>query len=346
MFAQSPTSEGFVRGFTPTDNEEGVVQVFCLYYVMLLANYVLYSDDRETAASLFGFALDQLKRMERFADKNGLLDDSWKHWGFIDWALVEDKGTRSAVNAIYIMAHKKAIFLADYLGRENESLELKRKTHLLSKVFTRTFWQEKEGLFSDSILKEGIASPVRSQHANMLAVLAGLTEQDQSPQILKRIINPEILLPRTPGDASLDPKNKPQIGGIVQVGTPGMGHLLCQALFENGLPQEAIDYIRREWPRITVAGTIKEHYVEDKNTSYCHGWSSGPTMSLPAYILGIRPLKPGWDEVEICPQLGDLEWAEGSIMTPHGKLSVHCKKNGKGIQCEISSPPDMRVIQN
>jgi len=344
MFAQAPDPRGIIKGFVPTDRTEPVIQTFALWYIMVLANYVLYSGDRETAANLFPSALAQLEAMKPYAGKDGLLDDSWKDWNFIDWALIEDKGTLAAVNAIYILAHRKAIYLADILGEQDESRRLTEKVGTLSHTFLHAFWLESEGLFSDGML-DGAVSPVRSQQANLLAVLAGVTDRDRSRAILRRILQPAALLPRTPGDAKLNPENRPQTGGIVQIGTPAMGHLLCQALFEHGLAQEALDYIRREWPEVLTAGTLREHFVIDKNTSYCHGWSAGPTVSLSAYVLGVRPAKPGWDEIVVSPQLGDLEWARGTVRTPHGPVRISCRRNGRGTECRIDAPEGIKIIR-
>ena len=40
------------------------------------------------------------------------------------------------------------------------------------------------------------------------------------------------------------------------------------------------------------------------------------------YYLGVQPTKPGYEEYEVRPVLGDLDWMEGSVPTPHGLIRV------------------------
>lgn len=45
-------------------------------------------------------------------------------------------------------------------------------------------------------------------------------------------------------------------------------------------------------------------------------------MILQSEILGVKPAKPGWDEVLVAPHTGDLSQARGVVPTPHGPVSV------------------------
>jgi hypothetical protein len=40
------------------------------------------------------------------------------------------------------------------------------------------------------------------------------------------------------------------------------------------------------------------------------------------FYLGVKPSKPGYAEYEVCPTLGGLEWMEGEVPTPFGKVHV------------------------
>ena len=61
------------------------------------------------------------------------------------------------------------------------------------------------------------------------------------------------------------------------------------------------------------------------------------------YILGIRPLKPQYEEVLIQPlDCGDkLEWARGHIETDRGKISVHWKLAPKGYGLQVMIPANV-----
>jgi hypothetical protein len=55
--------------------------------------------------------------------------------------------------------------------------------------------------------------------------------------------------------------------------------------------------------------------------SFAHAWSSGAVGALSNYVLGIRPVSPGFSTWIVAPQLGDLTWAQGQVPTPHGPVA-------------------------
>ena len=186
---------------------------------------------------------------------------------------------------------------------------------------------------------------MRSQLANVMAIWAGLVSDKEARAILIKIMDKKSLLPRTSGDFRLKPEFKVQTGGIVPIGTPGSGFLLAQVLFEHGMAESAISYTKENWIPISQTGTFAEHFIADPNTSYCHGWGAGPVVQLPAYILGIRPVAPGWKEIEIIPQSGGLQWAEGTVPTAFGDIYVKWKNiNGK-MKLEYKTPNGIRVVK-
>ena len=57
-------------------------------------------------------------------------------------------------------------------------------------------------------------------------------------------------------------------------------------------------------------------------TSHAHGWSTGPTHALSAYVLGLQLTSPGGATWSLAPQFGDLTTVEGGYTTPLGKFSA------------------------
>ena len=52
-------------------------------------------------------------------------------------------------------------------------------------------------------------------------------------------------------------------------------------------------------------------------------------------MLGVRPVKPGFAQVHIEPQMGAFTQASGEVITPKGMVHVEWKKREDGI-CEMS----------
>ncbi|MCL4552813.1 MAG: hypothetical protein M1305_04585 [Candidatus Marsarchaeota archaeon] len=205
------------------------------------------------------------------------------------------------------------------------------------------FWSEEEELFVDTV-KDGAPSPVRSQVTNALAIWAGLVRGDAARRLVQRVCDKEVLLPVTPGDYRLKPDFKPQTDGIVPIGTPGLGTILALVMFDLGMDKEGLDYLREAWLPTAVNGVFAEHYVFDTNTSMCQGWSAAPVLLLPKYVLGVKPLTPGWETVEVAPHCGDLAWAEGFISTPLGEISVAWKKTDGELDVRVKVPAGMTYV--
>lgn len=80
--------------------------------------------------------------------------------------------------------------------------------------------------------------------------------------------------------------------------------------------------------------------------SFCHGWASGPTAWLSRHVLGIEPVGVGFSTVRIRPNLGNLEWAEGTFPTPKGVIKVRHERDGNGeIKSQITLPDGVKMIE-
>jgi len=347
LFAQNTSQDGLltgaVRSFAPIDYDPMLVS-YTMYYVISTVDYVQHSGDLAAGQALLPTLLKQFEVISHYLTPDGLINEKFPGWGtFLDWSAMDFGGVSAGNNGIYILMHRKTAWLARQLQQNNLARDLDQRADQLTKRFQKSFWNEKERLYIDAI-NNGQPSPVRSQWVNTMAVLAGVVKGEAARALLKRIIDKKALLPRTSGDFRLKPDFKMQTGGIVPIGTPGSGFLLAQALFSVGLDQEAIDYYKNNWSAIAPNATFMEHFIEDPNTSFCHGWGAGPVVSFPQYILGVAPLTPGWETITIQPHGGNLTWAEGSVVTPRGLIQVSWKKiNGK-LSVSFKIPESIRVV--
>lgn len=81
--------------------------------------------------------------------------------------------------------------------------------------------------------------------------------------------------------------------------------------------------------------------------SLCHGWASGPTSWLSEYVLGVQVVEPGCKVVRIKPNLGDLQWVEGTFPTPYGLITIrHEKQSGGSIKSSINAPDEIKIVNN
>ena len=95
-----------------------------------------------------------------------------------------------------------------------------------------------------------------------------------------------------------------------------------------------------------IHGDGGEYCYVGLRQSLCHGWAAGPTPWLQRYVLGVKPVEPGCKTVEVKPHLGDLAFAEGTVPTPYGPLSVKAHKDASGkTVCSVKAPKGVKVIK-
>jgi hypothetical protein len=95
-----------------------------------------------------------------------------------------------------------------------------------------------------------------------------------------------------------------------------------------------------------IHGDFGAHCYVGFRHSFCHGWAGGPTAFLSHRVLGIRPAAPGFTKVRISPDLGDLEWAEGTYPTPKGIIKVRHERQADGtIKSDITLPPGVEAVR-
>ncbi len=120
--------------------------------------------------------------------------------------------------------------------------------------------------------------------------------------------------------------------------------------WENFNYNERINAVRiDEMPdttRFNIHSDGGDHCYIGLRASLCHGWASGPTSWLTRYVLGIEIVEPGSKVLRISPNLGNLEFAEGSFPTPYGVVKVRHEKQSNGeVKSEINVPDGIKIIK-
>jgi hypothetical protein len=126
------------------------------------------------------------------------------------------------------------------------------------------------------------------------------------------------------------------------------GFFLLDGMLNCDAGDELLRFTRKYWGDMVRRGatTFWEHFHLDwpphqehsRGLSACHGWSAAPTYHLLAGVLGVRPFTPGFGEILIEPQLGDLHWADGSVPTPHGLVRVQWRRSAERLLIELDVP--------
>jgi hypothetical protein len=319
QIAQSQTAEGWTMGVYPTDWSGAILPTFTLLWVISLLDYYMHSGDRELVRELFPAVERAIAAFARHHSEHGLLRNV-PHWPFVDWAAVETSGESASLNALYHGALRAAADLADILGDRHQSTGYRGLADDIRSGMERHLWDPEKSCYRES-WKEGGWSRNISEQANSWAIVFDVAGNHRASII-----------------ESLFDHHR----ATISTGTPYFSFYVLQAMARAGRHEEVLAYIRSHWKVMLDWGATAWWEVWEPKGSFCHGWSSGPTVVLQTEILGVTPGKPGWEEVFVAPHPGDLAWARGKVPTPHGTISVEWT-TGFALLIETPVPAVVRL---
>lgn len=95
-----------------------------------------------------------------------------------------------------------------------------------------------------------------------------------------------------------------------------------------------------------IHGDFGAYCYKKLRHSLCHGWASGPTSWLSEHVLGVSIVEPGCKTIRIQPNLGDLQWVEGTYPTPMGVVKIRHEKQADGtVKSKIDAPKGVKVLR-
>jgi hypothetical protein len=312
MIDESRKPEGITQCRYPSFHDS-YIPTFSLWYIGMLHDYWLYGKDPKfVKGKMAGMRciLDYFFRLEQ-------VDGSLKkipYWAYTDWVRDWEKsrgvppvgkdGCSSVLDAQWLWTLQLAAELENKLGYPVLAQDYLKKATLLKQTIKRKYWDEKKGLFADT--KEHNSY---SQHANSLAILAGLTDAGTGRSVGQKIVDDKSLT-----QASIYFK-----------------YYVNQALCKAGLGN---DYLKNLdiWKENLDMGltTWAETSNVSASRSDCHAWGSSPNIEFFRIVLGIESVSEGFERVKVTPHLSYLENAGCSIPHPKGTISTsYQKKNGR-----------------
>lgn len=306
---------------------QNILTAWAILWMLACREYYLYSGDEDFLDEIYPSLLQSAKNFKRFINEQGLLEIS--AWNMLDWAFMDtpENGVVTHQNALLVKALRETAELAKLLGKEEDKEFLLGFAEDLQKAINEHLWDEGKQAFIDSIHADGKRSQTFSLQTQVIVYLSDATTEER-----KKILEGYLLEP--PED-------------FVKIGSPFMSFFYFEALTKMGRIQEILHNIRKNWGLMLDYGATTcwetfpralEWLGAKLTRSHCHAWSSAPGFFLPSYILGARPLEPGFKKVLIEPHLCDLKWVRGTIPTPKGAIEVSYKLTEDTLEARIGIP--------
>eukprot|EP00978_Attheya_sp_CCMP212_P026878 scaffold89188_cov53-Attheya_sp.AAC.1 len=299
-------------GISKNQDVNGILD-YSLWWIICQDLFQLYFHDKkhlEREWSRMKDAFHCLIERDPNGDQDPFLFVYENAWVFIDW--VEMEGKTTALQILWWWALHCGIALALRMKDLTTAAWLeKRKLSLEQKLLTCGSWDSQVGLWRSSP-----DSQTHCRHANLLAVVSGLTLPENASSIAHALMGIKL----TP------------------VGTPYMKFFECLALSRLGHEADSLRNMRSYWGGMLEKGATTFWEAFDENDlnetafydrpfgkSLCHAWGAGPCQFFPQVILGIRPLSDGWNEWTCHSKLLDrslLNWVDITVPTPHGCIEI------------------------
>lgn len=95
-----------------------------------------------------------------------------------------------------------------------------------------------------------------------------------------------------------------------------------------------------------IHGDYGEFCYRGFRHSLCHGWAGGPAAWCIDRVLGVSMLEKGGKKVRVRPDLGGLDWAEGTFPVPGGVIKVHAERKADGTpSVSVQAPAGVEIIR-
>jgi alpha-L-rhamnosidase len=294
--------------------------------MMAWADY-LYTGNRDSLAR--NYERLKTKTLEGRAREDGLLQSNRQQItrdDIVDWPAAERDGfvhtpVNAVVNAFYYRALSLMSKIATALEKPDDAERYDRMAKQVRESFNGKLFDSNRGIYLD-----GVGTDHASQHANLFALAFGLVPAERKPAVVEFV------------------KSRGMACSVY-----GAQYLL-EALYESGEAQHGFNLMttanERGWLHMLDLGstmTLEAWDMKFKpNLDWNHAWGTPPVNIISRYVVGVRPLEPGFEKVLIQPQLGPLQWLEATVPTIRGPIHIRCDAHGEGkFEAKIFLPANM-----
>ncbi|MDF3128059.1 alpha-L-rhamnosidase C-terminal domain-containing protein [Kiritimatiellaeota bacterium B1221] len=244
---------------------------------------------------------------ETFIVDHGMRDlVDWPPGSFTDGGIGERDNhemlpVNTVVNAFHVHALNLMSRIANVLGKAEDEQRFSVQADKAATAIQEKLFDVKRGVYVD-----GEGSVHASLHSNMFMLAFDLVPEERKAQVVEFV------------------KSRGMACSVY-----GAQYLL-EALYLNHEGQAALELMNaqhdRSWWNMIQSGSTMTWEAWDikykGNLDWNHAWGAVPANILPRFLLGVRPLEPGFRKVMIQPQPGSLKQVSGKVPTPHGPITV------------------------
>ena len=307
-----------LRGKDPVTSHINTIMDYTFYWFLSIYDYYQYTGDKTFIKQFYPRMQSLMDYCLSRRDKDGLMTGLAGDWVFIDWADgLSKKGEVSFEQMLFCRSLETMALCA----KENNDVAGAAKyqalaTNLKAKIFTLYWNPQKQALVHSRV--DGKQTDNVTRYSNMFGIFFNYFSEQQKQEVKKSVL--------------LNDK-------IQKITTPYMHFYELEALCAIGEQDYVLKQMKDYWGGMLKLGATSfwEEYDPTKSgpdiyamygrpfgKSLCHAWGASPIYLLGKYYIGVKPTSPGYQTYAIEPNLGGLQWMQGSVPTPVGNIDVYC----------------------
>lgn len=335
-----------LRGKDPVTAHVNTIMDYTFYWFKSVLDFYQFSGDISFVREMYPRMQTLMKYCLDRRNNEGMMEGKPDDWIFVDWVdfPMQKRGVMCFEQILFAKSLETMKVCAKLLYdnpltcppqgsiTQEEYFEDARtygelQQQLLEDI-DKLFWSNDLHAYMHNT-DNGELNTMVTKFPNMFAMIFGYTSAERNSEIMDYVML------------------NPQIEAIT---TPYMRFYELEALCMMGMHNHVTQEIKDYWGGMLSEGATSfwEKYVPTEHgtqhlqmygrpygKSLCHAWGASPVYLFGRYYLGITPTKAGYTEWECKPCLGGLEWMEGSVPTPYGKISIkmdnkmlHIKSDG------------------
>ncbi len=215
----------------------------------------------------------------------------------------------ATVNAFHYQAVKLLGQIAQVIGKDSDAHHYADEAGYIRKQFNRLFFDKKNGRYRD-----GLSTDHSALHSNMFPLAFGM----------------------------VDPRNMKTVTDYIKSRRMACSvygaQFLLDGLYEAGEADYAYSLLastaQRSWYNMLRAGSTITMEAWDNiykpNQDWNHAWGAAPGNLISRGLMGITPLKPGFERIRVKPQPGKVKQASLLLPTVRGNILTEFKHSPEG----------------
>ena len=277
--------------------------------IVSMHDYYLYTGNKEFLEQIYPSVKEYLYEWKVEPGNISLFENRYGLWRWADSS--GDTDYIAAEKIWYYYALSRFYNIAIILDKQIDLPDMELRLNIIKNYFNENFW-------TGNGYKEW-GKQEYDPRVNAIAVLSGIADEDKYEAITKILVN-----------------NREN--------SPLMEKYILEALCKMKKISEAQVRMESQYKEMinSKESTLYE-YFDLTTGSKNHGWSGGPIIIMNKYFAGITPSNPGFTEINLKPQFGNLKEIESKVNTVSGTITLKATKKDNTIKIKLNTPVRTRI---